>query len=289
MNSKILVHSYAFNDFNIIVDKVNYLKYLKINHGVRFFKKDIGNYELQDINKTKFNTIITSPLEYEIYKNTYNLSDNNMFKAGLPRHDRFINIHNDVLENKCILIAFTYRKFNNSIYKVSSFKQNLDKLLSNKDLLSFLLKNKIDLIYFQHHYDAYINRPFNQTEFLYVKFKNQTYLAHYIEQCSLCITDFSSISFDFMFQNKPTLFYLIDANDTNDFYEKKYMNYENNKKIYFGNYFYSQEILIQKIKYYIKRNFQIEYELKKHYESLFYYKTNITERIVDIIEQLKKK
>ena len=127
---------------------------------------------------------------------------------------------------------------------MSSFKQNLDKLLSDKDLLSFLLKNKIDLIYFQHHYDAYINRPFNQTEFLYVKFKNQTYLAHYIEQCSLCITDFSSISFDFMFQNKPTLFYLIDANDTNDFYEKKYMNYENNKKIYFGNYFYSQEILI---------------------------------------------
>lgn len=287
LNSKILVHSYAFSDFNKIIDKVNYLKYLKINHGVRFFKKLIGRYELKNINKNKFNTIITSPLEYELYKNIYKLSENNMFKAGLPRYDRFINIKN-IYENKCIMISFTYRKFNNSAYLNSLYKKNLDKLLAEKSLISYLKKKKIDLVFFQHHYDTYRNRPFNKSKFPYVKYKNQTNLAHYIEQCSLFVTDFSSISFDFMFQNKPTLFYLIDANDTNDFYEKKYMNYENNKKIYFDNSFYSQKLLIKKIKYYIKRNFVIEKNLKKHYESLFYYKGHITERIINIIENITK-
>ena len=106
MNSKILVHSYAFNDFNIIVDKVNYLKYLKINHGVRFFKKDIGNYELQDINKTKFNTIITSPLEYEIYKNTYNLSE--LFIL-LSTHIT-LNIFTNTLNDFIIFIKFHKNK-----------------------------------------------------------------------------------------------------------------------------------------------------------------------------------
>ena len=70
-------------------------------------------------------------------------------------------------------------------------------------------------------------------------------LYHYIEQCS--ITDFSSISFDFMFQNKPTLFYLIDLNDPITFLEKKYMNIKK-EKIYFGNVFTELKPLIEKIK-----------------------------------------
>ena len=39
LNSKIIIQSYIFIDFQKIISKVNYLKYLKINHGVRYFKK----------------------------------------------------------------------------------------------------------------------------------------------------------------------------------------------------------------------------------------------------------
>ena len=122
-------------------------------------------------------------------------------------------------------------------------------MLEDQELISILKSNKIDLIYIPHHYDVLRNRPFNPNKFHYMKYKEQKDLSHYVEQCSLCVTDFSSISFDFMFQNKPTLFYLIDLNDPIEFYEKRYMNNKNDK-IYFGNVFTDQKSLIKKIKYY---------------------------------------
>ena len=250
MNSKIIIQSYYFVDFQKIISKVDYLKYLKINHGVRYFKKIIAKDELYNINISKYHTIITSPYEYDIYKNSFHLNDNNLFIAGLPRYDRFRNINTNKSENNCILFAFTYRSYNNEIYKKSLFKKNLEKLFEDQILISLLKKNKIDLIYIPHHYDILRNRILNPNNFYYIKYKTQKHLSHYVEQCSLCVTDFSSISFDFMFQNKPTLFYLIDSNDTIQFVEKQYMSNKKDK-IYFGNVFSEQKSLIEKIKYYI--------------------------------------
>ena len=121
----------------------------------------------------------------------------------------------------------------------------------------------------------------NQKKFPDIIYSRQDRLGHYIEQCSLFITDFSSISIDFMFLNKPSLFYLIDVKDKINFEEREYMQYD--YRHYFGNVFYNQESLIKRIKYYIDRGFRIDNELKNNYESLFYYKNNITEKIIDII------
>ena len=147
---------------------------------------------------------------------------------------------------------------------------------------------KIDLIYINHHQDLNMNRSLNLNEFPYIKYKGQTSLSHYIEQCSLLVTDFSSIAFDFIFQNKPTLFYLIDVNDSLNFEEKQYMqNFQN--KIYFDNVFIDQKKLVEKIILYTKKNFKINYELYKKYQNVFYFKNNITEKIIDVINDIIKK
>ena len=184
-------------------------------------------------------------------------------------------------------ITFTYRKYNKTIYEKSLLKKNLEELLNNTLLIGFLKQKKIDLIYIPHHFDVLRNRTLNPNKFPYVKYTRQELLGHYIEQCSLFITDFSSISIDFMFLNKPSLFYLIDVNDTIEFEEKQYMQY--NYSHYFGNVFFSQKALIERIKYYVNTGFNIDNELKKNNESLFYYKNNITEKIIDIINKIIKK
>ena len=105
--------------------------------------------------------------------------------------------------------------------------------------------NNIDLIYIPHHHELYKNKNFDENQLKYAKFYDNSYLTHYIEQCSLLVTDFSSISFDFMFQNKLVLFYLIDANDTLDFPEKSYMK-NKNESIFFGNGFTKENEVIEK-------------------------------------------
>ena len=289
LNSKIIVQSYFLIDFIKIINQVSYLKYLKINHGIRYFKRFLGKYEFNSINITKYNTIISSPYEYNIFKKYFKLKTKNVYKAGLPRYDRFKKIKKNKYERKCILIAFTYRSYNNEVYENSLFKKNLEKLLSNTNLINFLKTKNIDLIYIPHHYDTLRNRTFNFKNFPYIQYKKQENLEYYIGQCSLCITDFSSVSFDFMFQNKPVLFYFIDKNDKKEFFEKKCMKYGLNEKIYFGNAFNKQKNLIEKIKYFINNNFKIGRNLKKKYDSIFYYRYNITERIVNIIEDIIQK
>ena len=115
--------------------------------------------------------------------------------------------------------------------------------------------------------------------------KSQIYLEHYIEQCSLFITDISSIAFDFMFQNKPVLFYAIDINENYSYPGKKYMN-QPNYTIYFGNFFLNKYLLVDKIKYYINNTFDIGNELKTKYDSIFFIKTNIISKTIEIINKI---
>ena len=288
LDTKIIVLSYNLDEFNKIINKVSYLKYLKINHGIRYFKRLKYN-DLSGLFKKNRNSIFSSPYEYELYKSKYNFKDENMFKGGLPRYDRFQNIIKNKTEKECILISFTYRQYNNIIYDNSLLKKNILKLLNDESLISFLKEENIDLIYIQHHFDLYRDRVFNQDNFTYAQYKNQTFLEHYIEQCSLFVTDFSSISFDFIFQKKPALYYLIDYYEPKYFYEKPYLRNFPKAPFVINNTFYDQNTLIEKVKYYIKRGFKIEDDLKETYENVFYYKKNITQRIVDIIDEIIQK
>ena len=274
-------------DIQILVNEVPFLKYLYLTHAVGYFKKKIIEKELMLLNNNKRNIIVSSPYEYNFYKKQLHYSENYMYKAGLPRYDRLNSLKKNYSEKQCILITFTYRSYNNSIYEQSLFKKNIEELLRNKFLIKLLEEKNIDLIYIPHHYDVFRNRTLNPKDFPGIKYTRQKLLGHYIEQCSLFVTDFSSISIDFMFLNKPSLFYLIDVKDKIQFEEREYMQYD--LKHYFGNVFYEQESLINRIKYYINRGFKIEKDLKNNYESLFYYKNNITEKIIDVINEIIKK
>ena len=100
LNSKIIVQSYIFSYFHKLINNVSYLNYLKINHGIRYFKR-LRISEFSILNKNKINTIISSPYEYSLIKKEYHLDDNQMYKAGLPRFDRFQNIKKNKYEKKC--------------------------------------------------------------------------------------------------------------------------------------------------------------------------------------------
>ena len=281
LNSKIIVQSYVIYDFQNIINNVPYLKYLYINHGITYFKTNFISSELHYVKKEKRNIITSSPYEYNIFINKFKYSPSYIYKAGIARYDQYEAIKIDDSEEDCILVSFTYRMYNSSVYENSLYKKNLEKLLNSRKLINFLKKRKINLIYIPHHNELFLNKTYQQEKMSYTKIVGQNNLTKYIKKCSLFITDFSSISFAFMFLKKPILFYLIDYNDTVEVKEKKCM--DPNNKLYFGNSFLNQTALIKKIKYYVKKKFKIKKSLSKKFESVFYYKNNISERIFNII------
>lgn len=284
LNSKIIIQSYTLPEFINIIDEVQYLKYLRINHGIKYFKRNVLATDLVNLKFKKRNMILSSPYELNLLLKI-NFSYASIYKAGLSRYDRFKYIKKNESEKDCILVSFTYRSYNYSMYKKSLLKKNIESFLNNKELISYLQNKNIDLLYIPHHYDLKRNRTFDQNKFIYAQIRSQSQLSHLIEQCSLIVTDFSSICFDFMFQNKPALFYFIDLKEKFEFEERKYMKMRN-KTIYFGNDFEEEIPLIKKIKYYADRNFDIGEKLKKKYNSIFFYKDNIRERIVEIVNEI---
>jgi len=286
LNSKIIIQSYSLFFFQIIVSKVKYLKFLYICHAVNYFKTDIISVQLSKLDKRKQNIILTSPYEYNLYKKMNLYDEKSMIKGGLARYDRFNYIKKNDTEKKCILISFTYRSFEKSIFNKSLFTKNIHKLLNDESLKLFLLNKSIDLIFIQHHHDVRRGMIINQNISHNIKFLTQKYLSHYIEQCSLFITDFSSISFDFMFQNKPVLFYHLDKNDKLEFLEKQFMEIDYNNSIYFKNIFLKHEDVVNKIKFYVNRNFILEKGLSEKYKTMFYNKKNITKKLINIINNL---
>jgi len=147
LDSKIIVNSFIYMDLQKVVSRVNYLKYLFITHAIGYFKSKVISVQFNNLRKDKRNIIISSPFEYEKYKKQLKYSDSYMHKAGLPRYDRLNSIQRNISESKCILISFTYRKFNNYVYQKSLYKKNLETLLNNTSLISFLKSQNIDIIY----------------------------------------------------------------------------------------------------------------------------------------------
>ena len=250
---------------------MKYIKFLYICHAVNYFKTSVIKKQLSRLDKKKQNIILASPYEFNLYKKMNLYDVRIMHKGGLARYDRLNGEKKFLNEKKCILISFTYRSFKKSVFDKSLFKKNTNKLLNDKALKFFLIDKNVDLIFIQHHNDIRRGMLIYVNNSNHIKFLSQKYLSHYIEQCSLFITDFSSISFDFMFQKKPVLFYHLDKNDRFQFKEKSFMKIDYNNSIYFNNVFTKQEELVKKIKYYVTRNFTPEEGLEEKYKNIFWY------------------
>ena len=64
------------------------------------------------------------------------------------------------------------------------------------------------------------------------------------------------------------------------------MKIDQDNSIYFDNVFETRDKLIDKIKYYVDRNFVLDDGLKDKYDNMFFCKVNITQTIVNIISKI---
>ena len=182
---------------------------------------------------------------------------------------------------------FTWRgmKKKNKISRL--YIKNILKIINDNLLKSILINYDITFYFTLHHmildYKDKIQIKNEKIKFIYA---NQ--ISDCITKCNLFITDFSSIIFDMIYQQKPYIMFIPDENEPykEKIYVKGYVDLINGLikgKIYFENKVSTISELINKVKYYVNNNFALEPKLKKFYNSFNLTCKNNTNTFIDYL------
>ncbi len=260
--------------FGLFFKKSKKIDIIFSQHGITYFKQEFITpcmYGAKKLDKV----IVSNNYEYEIFKTKAGYLEKNIIKLGLFRWDSLKPVQSD---SKIIFVYFTFRHYlvkHNNIFETNYFK-NIFSLLSNQKLLYMMEKHNIKIKLSLHHdFLSYIElSKFDNFEFV-----QEEEIKSIKNEAAMLITDFSSMSFDFMLQDKPVIFYRLDEND---FWSSKLDSgyastiKELSSTIY--NIYDNEESVVEKIIEYSTNNFELEDIYKDKNKYFFYSKKGICEK-----------
>ena len=286
-----------FNYITNIFYNIEYILYICVGHGVSYLKRflysDFSCYGKKIYDKilippsTKFISIVLK----------YGWNEKNIIKINLPRWDKY-NLFNNELElpnnksrinNNSIFIMFTWRDFKKNQNISELYFINIFHLINNELLIKVLNKNNVILYFTLHHKLKKYKTLFNINK--NIKFIEENEISECLLKSRLIVSDFSSIIFDIIYQRKPLIIFIPDANDPQikNLYSSNY--YElfqsiRNGTINLENKCFTIDETVNKIIYYINNNFNLDTHLEKFYDSFELKTGKITNTLINYIINL---
>lgn len=208
--------------------------------------------------------------EWEYIKDKFGYVDNEVRYLGFARFDRLCDISGSI-EKRQILYMPTWRAnlHDDGHFEQSLYFQKIKEVLTSPELLHLLKKNRLELVYFVHPAIRKKKCYFEPFATSYIKIMNNEDfdLQKLICSASLLITDFSSIYFDFAYQNKPIVYYHFDYQDyRKNHYSKGYFSYERDG---FGPVVHDLQTLIDNVRAIATDNFNIPIAYKHRADRFF--------------------
>lgn len=206
-------------------------KYVFVQHGIIkddmsvMISKEHENYDLM---------ICGAKPEYDYLLETLGYSKKELVYTGLARYDQLNTYY---LKNQ-ILVMPTWRRYivenlhgsqeeKDDVFCASNYYQHYQELLNNKVLHSFLEKNDLNLVFYQHAQMQEYTHLFTSTSKRMIIATAKEYdVQSLLKESRLLITDYSSVFFDFAYMHKPALFYQFDEDEFFSKHHKKgYFHY----------------------------------------------------------------
>lgn len=216
--------------------------------------------------------VVSTFFEKERLVKELQYQEKDLIPVGMPRFDKLESLRSIPSENR-ILFAPSWRRYlveqdvdrwyPRSDFTDSEYYQSIQSLLNDLSFIAFLEKNNIFLDIKLHPIMMMYKEYFTSSSKYICLIE-----THSIEKYKLCITDFSSYIYDFIYLDKPVLFFVPDRDKFDaglHSYRELYVDLENK----FGDYVESSKELITKIIEMYKMNFEIKVKYKKKYEQLF--------------------
>lgn len=135
--------------------------------------------------------------------------------TGLPRYDSLLKMQESTQVKKKILIFPTWREYlvkeNVADFENSDFYTHYLNLVTDQGFIELLRKTGYEVKFFMHVEMHKFYESFKKFESRYVKISDPTdTVRHDVLESSILITDYSSLSWEFLLLGKPTIFYHFD-------------------------------------------------------------------------------
>ena len=291
---KAVISGAEYISFNNLFYEISYITFISLTHGLNYFKKNLFK---SYYGNNRYNKLVISTSEKIIslaLKNGWKEVD--LIKICLPKWDKLDKMkkNENKLKNRSVFFFFTWREWKENINeeaKLSSqYFQKIIELLNDEMLINSLKNNGITLYFCLHHmFNIYKDRlDFRNSN---IRFINQTDIFRTIQNSYLLVTDFSSIIFEFIYQNKPFVMFIPDSEDPNigKLYSHDYFQLIKDLKqgkIDFMNKYFTINQTVFRIIDYINNDFNIETDLLDFYKSFNLTCGNNTMKFINYLENL---
>ena len=231
-----------------------------LQHGVT---KDDSKWIYYRQTKFKYFVCGAKP-EYDYILKKFGYKKKSLLFTGFPRWDSLRDASKKQ-KHESILIMPTWRSWlggdRNSLFDVKNFRETdfykyWNGLLNDQDFIDILEKNSIEVYFYPHiNMMKFINAF--KTRSKKIKFVSAEYdIQNFLNKCNLMITDYSSVAFDFAYLRKPVIYYQFDTEEyRKNQYQEGYFNYKDNG---FGDVLLNKKTIMNKIEYYVRKNFRME-------------------------------
>ena len=283
-----------FNYINNIFYNLEYITYICVGHGVSFFKHFLYS-AFSCYGHKIYDKLLLPPSEKLVSMALkYGWKNKNIIRINLPRWDKYNTINNNTnllknnktINNNSIYLMFTWRDIKKKKAISIYYFKNILNLINNNLLKIALNKKNITLYFTLHHKLSIYKNKIKLNK--YIQYIEENEISICLTKISLVITDFSSIIFDIIYRKKPYIIYIPDAYDpelktiyNNNYFEL--IESIKNGTIYFENKFFELNKTIDKILDYINKDFILEPELEKFYDSFKFKKGRIMNEFINIL------
>lgn len=260
------------------------IDYAFLQHGLFFWAMDVRTATFL----SSFNTInATSDREVTFFQehipaNPILQEPPRYIVGGLPRWDLLKDESSQ--EQPIVFIMFTGRySFKTAeAFQKSMYLQGIKALLSEENLAR-LQAQGIRVVLAPHHHLVNVIKGFDFK--IEVTIASTHEISYWIRHASCCITDMSSVSFDFLFLNKPVIYWRLDKYDVtlhrDDFDRLRFA--EHQMKQMFNDAQNATEVITM-VERYAKTHFQLEPEKRAIAESFFTHKQHVCQHLYDALE-----
>lgn len=255
-------HTYAMQSRHSIFNRyIKKIPFVFLQHGVIALKQVdffYGKGKRGDCDLF----VVSTEAEKKIIVENFNYPPEEVINTGLPRWDV---LHDKSKNQREILIMPTWRNWLDSVpdedFEQSDYFRNYMELLNSRRFAEILEKYDLQVNFYLHaKFQDYVeNFRAGESRIHLISF-GEVAVNEMLMRCRMLITDYSSVSWDVLYQDKPILFYQFDL----DKYEEAQGSYLDMRTELFGDRAEHCEELLDMLEEQIQNDFR----MKPRYEEM---------------------